>query len=369
MSMLNGQWIELFRAGDYGDKGSYSAADIDNMIRNFNPAEHEPPVVMGHPEHDAPAYGWVSALKRNGNVLLGMLKQVPQQFEDLVRGARFKKRSISFYRTDRGPVLRHVGFLGAMPPEVKGLADVKLASFSAGAFEAIEFKEEASVDGNEIKKAFSESMDSLKTFFSELFKGKKIVDLNEGDQGKAMEAAVEKALKPLQDSYTNLEKQFSDYKKEAEKRATTITAQEQTQFAEAQIARVKAQTGRWVPAFDKMGVPAIFAALATSAVTVEFGEGDKKTKKPLAEVFADFLIGLGELVPGGVLVQPQQRTGTNLVQFNEPSSRYLVVDTDSVALAEAATQLSLKEKITYGEALNRVRASGEYAGAAAAGQV
>ena len=26
---LNGQWIELFRTGNYGDKGSYTAADID----------------------------------------------------------------------------------------------------------------------------------------------------------------------------------------------------------------------------------------------------------------------------------------------------------------------------------------------------
>jgi hypothetical protein len=29
---LNGKWIELFRSGDYGEKGSYSNADIDKMV-------------------------------------------------------------------------------------------------------------------------------------------------------------------------------------------------------------------------------------------------------------------------------------------------------------------------------------------------
>jgi hypothetical protein len=29
MTTLNGQWIEAFRAGDYGAKGAYTAADID----------------------------------------------------------------------------------------------------------------------------------------------------------------------------------------------------------------------------------------------------------------------------------------------------------------------------------------------------
>lgn len=59
-------WIEIFRAGDYGPKGRYSEADLDRIASSYDPALHEAPVVIGHPEHDRPAYGWVEALKREG---------------------------------------------------------------------------------------------------------------------------------------------------------------------------------------------------------------------------------------------------------------------------------------------------------------
>ena len=52
------------------------------------------------------------------------------QFTDWVAAGRYKKRSASFYTADHPsnptpgkPYLRHVGFLGAQPPAVKGLAD------------------------------------------------------------------------------------------------------------------------------------------------------------------------------------------------------------------------------------------------------
>jgi len=362
---LNGKWIELFRAGDYGDKGSYSAADIDKMVANYDPAKHEAPVVMGHPEMDAPAYGWVEALKRSGNLLLGKLKQVPDQFSQLVSEGRFKKRSISFYRGENGPSLRHVGFLGAMPPEVKGLADVKLASFSAGAFQAIEFKEEENMDVDQIKKSLAEG---LKEFFS--IGGAPKLNLSEEDQGKKLESAIAAAVKPLQDANTKLSQEFADYKKETEKNTAAATTQAQAAFAEKQIQRVK-DGRRWLPAFDKMGLPQIFTELSKVTSKVSFGEGDKKVEKPAAELFADFIIGLGEFVPTGELAPNATRRTGKLVQFNEPSAKSgAVVDEHSVSLAEAATKLSRDKNIPYGDALRQVRASGEFeVGSSASGQV
>lgn len=122
-SPLSSQWLELFRSGDYGDKGNFSDSDLDEIVKNFDPSFHEPPAVIGHPEHDAPAYAWVAGLKRVGNKLLGRFKQVEPAFEEMVKSGRFKKRSIALYSTGKGWMLRHVGFLGAQPPEVKGLAN------------------------------------------------------------------------------------------------------------------------------------------------------------------------------------------------------------------------------------------------------
>ena len=66
MSKLADQWLEVFRAGDYGDKGSYTPQDLDEMVRNYDPSKHEAPVVIGHPENSAPAFGWVEAPETRG---------------------------------------------------------------------------------------------------------------------------------------------------------------------------------------------------------------------------------------------------------------------------------------------------------------
>ena len=363
---LNGQWIELFRAGDYGDKGNYSVADIDKMIANYDPAKHEAPVVMGHPEHDAPAYGWVEALKRVGNVLMGKLKQVPDQFAQLVSEGRFKKRSISFYRGENGPSLRHVGFLGAMPPEVKGLADVKLASFSAGEFQAIDFKEEE-MDADQIGKSITQS---LKEFFTELFKGKKLEDVTLADQNKAIADAVTAATAPLKAQFTELQTQIEKERKLREDAVAAGATLTQAAFAEKQILRVKDKK-RWLPAFDRMGLPQIFTELAKVGTKLTFDEGDKKVEKPAAEAFADFIIGLGEFVPTGELVDPSQSHRSNVIQFNDPTDAHTAVDLTSMQMAEAAKKLSSEKKISFGEALKQVRRSGEFApaGGVASGQV
>ncbi len=122
---MNGTWIEVFRSGrqtdSAGTERNWTEADLNHAVASFDPSKHEPPVVIGHPKDNAPAFGWIDALKREGNVLLARLKQVAPEFSQMVQEGRFKKRSVSFYPDG---TLRHVGFLGAMPPAVKGLKDI-----------------------------------------------------------------------------------------------------------------------------------------------------------------------------------------------------------------------------------------------------
>jgi hypothetical protein len=142
MSLLEGQWIDVFRAGDYDEKGSYTPADLDVVVGNYDPARHEAPVVIGHPEPDAPAFGWVAGLRRVADTLQAKLRQIAPQFETLLREGRFKKRAVGFYQTASGLALRHLGFLGAIPPEVKGLRDLQLCEFrDTGPFTAVEFED------------------------------------------------------------------------------------------------------------------------------------------------------------------------------------------------------------------------------------
>ncbi len=117
-------WVEIFRTGEHTDSAGrtrlWTEADLDKVVAGYDPGQHEAPVVIGHPQNNAPAYGWVEAVKRAGATLLAKFRQVEPAFREMVQAGRFKKRSVSFYPDG---TLRHVGFLGAMPPAVKGLKD------------------------------------------------------------------------------------------------------------------------------------------------------------------------------------------------------------------------------------------------------
>jgi hypothetical protein len=361
---LNGQWIEVFRAGDYGAKGKFTAADLDKIVANYDPAKHEAPVTLGHPQHDAPAYGWTESLQRVGDTILAKLKQVPDAFAQLVADGRFKKRSIALYQGANGPALRHIGFLGAMPPEVKGLADVKLCEFGQEKFEAIDFNEEKkTVTGEEIKNYIAEA-------FKGLFGEKKPATFSEDDVKKFAAEAAKEATKELQTTLATQKTAFDDLQKKFNESQTSAALAGKSATAQSAIAKLKADH-KWIPAFDKMGLPAIFSALALSTAEITFGEGEKAVKKTPLEVFADFMSGLQEIVPTKELsaAANSARKG-DVIKFTEPNSSHVAIDDESVLMAEAATDLAKKEKISYGDALRRVRTEGvKKEGAASAAAV
>jgi hypothetical protein len=118
--MKIGEWTEIFRAGDYGARGRYSEGDLDGIIANFN-ATDQVPIVVGHPQMDSPAWGWLAELKRSGSVLLGKIGELHKDFAEAIAEGKFKNRSVRIARTAAGPKLMHLGFLGAALPRVEGL--------------------------------------------------------------------------------------------------------------------------------------------------------------------------------------------------------------------------------------------------------
>lgn len=120
------KWFAIFRTGKHTDNSGktkeWTEADLDNIVAKYDPSKHEAPIVIGHPKENAPAFGWIEKLKRVGDTLYALPKQLQSDFAEMVRQGLFKKRSISLYPDG---TLRHVGFLGATPPAVKGLPDVE----------------------------------------------------------------------------------------------------------------------------------------------------------------------------------------------------------------------------------------------------
>lgn len=145
--------IHIFKPGRHvtmaGEVIEFSEADVAATARAYNPKLHEAPLVIGHPKTDDPAQGWVGSLSATERGLFAAPRDVEAAFAEQVGQRRYGKVSSKFYSPDSpsNPVpgvwyLRHVGFLGAQPPGVKGLDDPSFADANDGcvAFqEAIEF--------------------------------------------------------------------------------------------------------------------------------------------------------------------------------------------------------------------------------------
>lgn len=139
VTVMQGQAIEIFRAGSHramdGSERVFTPADVQLMASNYDPKKVSAPLVIGHPDNNQPAYGWVKSLQATPDGRLLMLaEQINPAFAQAVKNGQFKKRSASFHSPGaysnpcpRGYYLRHVGWLGSMPPAINSLADVQFA--------------------------------------------------------------------------------------------------------------------------------------------------------------------------------------------------------------------------------------------------
>jgi len=146
--------IEIFRRGRQtaadGTVADFSDADLAAAAAAYDPALHQAPLVVGHPTHDAPAYGWITGLDYQcaDGLLRGRPDQVDPAFAAAHQAGRLKYHSASFYRPDAPTnpkpgvyYLRHLGFLGAMPPSLKGLQPAQFAESAAADTLTIAFGE------------------------------------------------------------------------------------------------------------------------------------------------------------------------------------------------------------------------------------
>ncbi|MFB9148750.1 hypothetical protein [Roseovarius ramblicola] len=144
--------LHIFRAGRHtamsGQSFEFSEAEVEAVAAAYDPALHEAPIVVGHPRTDAPAYGWVKSLRAEGAELFAEPDQVEPAFAEMVRAGRFKRISASFYppKASANPApgtyyLKHVGFLGAQPPAVKGLKAAEFADDAEAVTLEIDFSE------------------------------------------------------------------------------------------------------------------------------------------------------------------------------------------------------------------------------------
>lgn len=141
--------IPVFKPGTHtavdGRTITFTLENCIDLAESYDPSLSEAPAVIGHPKLTAPAYAWAKSFEVKDGLVYAKLDQINPEFAEAYNAGSYKKRSLSIYLPDSpgNPkpghyYARHIGFLGAAAPAIKGLPDASFAE-SDGELGAAEF--------------------------------------------------------------------------------------------------------------------------------------------------------------------------------------------------------------------------------------
>lgn len=372
------QTIQIFRPGTHtamsGAVLSFSEDDLSAAAEAYDPALHEAPLVVGHPRHDAPAYGWVNRLAFADGALEAVPAQLDEAFAEMVRNGRFKKVSASFYPPSHPAnpkpgvyYLRHVGFLGAQPPAVKGLKAVEFADEADGIV-TIEFSEKErwgwravanllrGLRDKWIEKEGVESADQILPSYL-------ISDIDRAGEAEESDADAspayaespdtkERAMPDTNDQTTDFaerERQLAEREQAIADREAALEqqARERAEREAAEFAERLADEGRILPR-HQAGVAALLTSLPDEAL--EFGEGDEVYSGTASGFLREFLEGLPPQVDFAERSGAEQEEQT--ADFAAPNG--YTVDRESLALHQKIVAYQRKHDVDYATAAQAV---------------
>lgn len=319
--------INIFKAGTHTASNGVTLPFTEDKVRaiaaNYDPQLHEAPLVIGHPEENGPAYGWVSGVSYSEERGLDATpSQVNADFDEMVAAGSFKKISASLYTPNHpaNPVpgeyyLRHVGFFGATPPAIKGLKPVEFKDAKDG--EVVEFSMDFGAwEDRQAASLWRRMREFLISQFGMDQADKVVPDYAVQD----MEAAAEKAIdnpdapapgfsepqeggamteeelkaarEQLEKDREALDKDQADFKERQDKLDTDAKAANRAVLV-AQVDKL-VDAGKVLPA-HKDALVDLMEALPDDQVLV-FGEGDGAPKLPGAEWLGKFLADLPKQV-------------------------------------------------------------------------
>ncbi len=348
----------------------FSESDLEASARAYDPAKHEAPIVVGHPKHDAPAYGWVKSLAAGADGLNAEPHQVDANFAELVAAGRYKKISASFYLPDapNNPVpgvyyLRHVGFLGAQPPAVKGLKQAEFADAEDG---VVEFGDWGMETNASLWRRMREWL--LAKFGQEtadqVIPDWQIESIREAarEDDDAPRAAfadptVSPTHQPHEENHAVTPEQKAALEAENAQLKQKLAAAEAEQKTAAaakrhgdHLAYAEQLVGEGKLAPKHKDAVVAFLDFSDGETALEFGEGD--AKQPLASAFKSFLGDMPKVVEfGETATKGKSGKGgeVNVAEFAEKST-----DPDRLNLHVRATELAAEKGIPYEQAARQL---------------
>lgn len=343
-------WVEVFRAGTHTDsKGrscTFSAGDLAQMASNH--AAGAAPAVIGHPKDTDPAYAWVDGYKVDGDSLYAKFSQINPAFEAGVSSGAYRNRSVSVFKdSDKGWRVRHVGWLGAVPPAIDGLSPVEFAAdvleeacfeFSAPGYSLVWGLESVAQLLRNLREQMiaKDGLEAANTALPQYQIDSALASAAQARQEFQQEQAQERVdethatphpqfSKPTPTggdmSFTQeqLDAAAAQAAKAAEEKSRADFAAQAAELlqlrSERQAERIGAQITGWtaqglVTPADEAGLAEFMGSLENAGGEFSFSASDKTpAKKTPAQFFADFMAARKPLVKlGGLLADPKEDT-------------------------------------------------------------
>jgi hypothetical protein len=372
--------INIFKAGKHTSSNGVSMDFTESMLQAcvdaYDPSVHEAPIVVGHPKEDSPAYGWIGKLNFTEGDVDAEPTQVDPEFAELVAAGRFKKVSASFYLPDSPSnpkpgvlYLRHVGFLGAQPPAIKGLKTASFASQDQGIVEFVDWSdsvvastlrrirefiiEKFSLDDAD-KVIPDYSLQSLEdaarqeplstSSYSEALKESMSMTPEELAAAQAKLLQDQQALAAREQTITTKEASFAEREQSLSTKEQDAIRNINAVFVDALIAE-----GKMLPV-HKEGAVSFMSSLNASGV-VEFGEGDSKQSVAALDWFKDYLQKQPKVVSFGEIVKHEG--DDKVASFSAPAG--FSVDQDSIERHSKALEYCAKNPdVSYIDAVKAV---------------
>ena len=308
------KFYEVFKAGTY-PQGKFTKKEIAQIAKNYDPQFCEAPITIDH-QQSGPAYGWVDTVKADGDKLKVSFKEVPEEFEKDVNDGKFKKVSVELYRNleGKGAYLKAVSFLGAAIPQVKGLEPIKFMESEADTFE---------FNAEDEPEQFSEQeIEDLKNQITDL--EKQLATFKESNKKLETIKSLKEKISALSDEVATF-KEKAQGKEEIEK--------EFEEFIDKQI-----EKGTLVPANKNV----VLSVLQELDNVKKFGEDSTVVLD-----FKSFIESLPNQIKYGEFATKEKQTD----QTNEDVEKFANADEESLEVFKEAKALSVKENISFKDAL------------------
>lgn len=298
---FNGQWIEVAKVGKFRDsKGvlrDLTPELLQSIVANFNAGGQEAPLTIGHPKHAAPAYGWITELRMNGDVLEMKAEDTADEFEGMIRDGRFRTRSAGIllkHPSMSAPTIDHVAFLGAEPPAVKGLRKIQFSESAEGESfdleEPINLQEKNMLEDKDVEKVTEGVFEKIKNFFkpAETGEASEAAAFSESQAKQLITEAVEAAKAEFREQLEAKDAAIAELSERVDGQASGTRRAEIASFVES----IPAEKGRHF--LKRMGVVEFMESLADADAgdkdeAIRLSEGDTEHKFSRLDWFKNYV--------------------------------------------------------------------------------